>query len=118
MINKIRERLCSLTDSSQTVNIDGFVYFKDVQWLLIEINELKAEIDRLKALNEWQPIETAPKDGTEFLMYDPNFNHYSVRYIDNGRNSLYPGGMSIGWGCSFMPLPQPPTTVQPEREGE
>ena len=34
-----------------------------------EIEALRAEVQRLQALTQWQPIETAPRDGSGFLGY-------------------------------------------------
>jgi hypothetical protein len=34
-----------------------------------QIRERDAEIERLRAAMQWRPIETAPRDGTEVLLY-------------------------------------------------
>lgn len=68
---------------------------------------------------EWQPIETAPKDGTDFLAGwaaiepDPFCDGKAcieiVRYNDRG---VVCGGLNRDCGMSFpthwMPLPKPP----------
>ena len=67
----------------------------------------------------WQPIETAPRDGSLFLAChsDPAFQNPSVIYWDFGAPSMCIDGM---WRTSFhdvcgdgrfthwMPLPAPP----------
>jgi hypothetical protein len=72
----------------------------------------------------WQPIETAPKDGTKLLLFYPNLNypirlgHYSksehrehdkITYQNEG---WVAGGFSFGRKdpvpSHWMPLPGPP----------
>ena len=71
--------------------------------------------------NEWQPIETAPKDGTPFLSYRVLRSHpdiASVRFWPDGKI----GGLAGGWRYDlngngpthWMPLPTPPATAKDE----
>lgn len=66
-------------------------------------------------MSEWQPISTAPKDGTDILlgMYRPEFVDPIVMnscWLDREER----GGHWMDWdGCPtpthWMPLPEPPT---------
>jgi hypothetical protein len=67
-----------------------------------------------KGVMEWQPIETAPKDGTDVLLWVPDGTYFSLMmtgsyegedmgWCDNARGS--PGFDPTHW----MPLPPPPT---------
>lgn len=77
-------------------------------------------------MNEWQPIETAPKDGTEILVYEPAIGQYGEEgiYIVSWSRE-YPrnpkcwcvilSGQDEQGGCAtadyathWMPLPEPP----------
>ena len=59
---------------------------------------------------EWQPIETAPKDGTRVLVHEPGMEpeiaHWSggVWWIGQSDDFQFPGGIT-----HWMPLPEPPT---------
>ena len=60
-------------------------------------------------MSEWQPIETAPKDGTYVLLYEPrNDDHdYEIGFFECsewfGPDHIY----TID-ATHWMPLPEPP----------
>lgn len=69
--------------------------------------------------NQWQPIETAPKDGAFFLAWEPGglpsvtvayFSTYEnidfLCYADEGLAELHPDGPEA---THWMPLPAPPS---------
>lgn len=68
-------------------------------------------------MSDWMTIETAPKDGTEFLAYYPaeggddafmDVQHWTV---PETRESRYYGLMIAGVDPThWMPLPEPPQT--------
>ena len=62
----------------------------------------------------WQPIETAPKDGTWFLIWSPNNERAELAAI-NRKGELWliqdhePWGRDIAKGWThWQPLPEPP----------
>lgn len=74
----------------------------------------------------WQPIDTAPKDGTRILLFLPDYNvriwigdWYSSKQIRNGAVVYEREGWSIGtmpmWGDNepkptwWAPLPEEPS---------
>jgi hypothetical protein len=78
-----------------------------------EIEALRAEVERLRALVDWQKIETAPKDGTEVLITGIGFRGrrwMSVAKQINGRwydDSKHAGNLTNV--THWQPLPEPPT---------
>jgi hypothetical protein len=76
-------------------------------------------------MTEWQPIETAPKDGTEILLfttyladeyYDETFSTVQIGSWDFGHDTVEAiWRRPAGWACvkigeptHWMPLPEPP----------
>ena len=76
-------------------------------------------------MTKWQPIETAPKDGTKILLYSKTLpyytNHMAVGFWNEIPNSEYYVGWASGMSRGFvdadeeitqvthwMPLPNPP----------
>lgn len=72
-------------------------------------------------MNKWQPIETAPKDGSNILLYSPDGIYeasWSLRYPPAKDGFWRPLDLpSHGCGCCgepddepthWMPLPEPP----------
>lgn len=63
--------------------------------------------------NSWQPIETAPKDGTNILVFaiHPYEDSYITvcAYCQNYKVFMY-NGMTVGHAylTHWMPLPEPP----------
>ena len=75
-------------------------------------------------MTEWQPIETAPKDGTEILLYVENYcvegkfiqeNKYSwcQQVIELSDNWITYNG-EVVYPTHWMPLPKPPE--KPEKK--
>lgn len=68
-------------------------------------------------MSEWQPIETAPKDGTVVLVWGThnrcpgNPRHpYPARWSNGWW--LAEGNAGIDYGTHWMPLPEPPKEVE------
>jgi hypothetical protein len=61
-------------------------------------------------MSEWQPIETAPRDGAEILIcWKKQFGGWFVTaaYLNEGRCFAVGGGL-LGQPTHWMPLPAPP----------
>lgn len=68
-------------------------------------------------MGEWQPIETAPKDGTRFWAYDPTSEEKQMACWWQNDFGMWEGWMNV-WDnepnpTHWMPLPDPP---KPESE--
>ena len=64
-------------------------------------------------MTEWQPIETAPKDGTKFLALMRTSNieiafHAEGEYGGFRVDSYAPPMINKDWMTHWMPLPKPP----------
>ena len=87
-----------------------------------EIESLRSELAALKAENEslkrdqWQPIETAPKDGTVFLVCRKHATHpLMVRYESSYDWFANYDGEHVYDLTHWMPLPKPPAMAQGEK---
>jgi hypothetical protein len=68
-------------------------------------------------MSEWQPIETAPRDGTEVFCFIPEHNWGALKVGEDYK--LLSFIQDVGWvnrayhnekPTHWMPLPPPPTT--------
>lgn len=88
------------------------------------VNNLPTILAALRAAGDgWEPIETAPRDGTEILaitgdIADERFKHWSrrrfvIRWLGVGDWALFPGmGVGDDWLAGWRPLPTPPTKLE------
>lgn len=71
-----------------------------------DIKTLKDEVKRLTKASEWQPIETAPKDGkTIILVVEYGYVYTGIFHNDGYCQDLTGAGLDP---THWMPLPQPP----------
>lgn len=73
------------------------------------------EIEGLRQQNEWQPIETAPKDGTRVLVWrkhEAGYSQASRLGVDYYKNGSWWGSRRLMPPTHWMPLPQAPEGEQ------
>lgn len=63
---------------------------------------------RSNLIQQWQPIDTAPKDGSAFLGYFDEWQCVMIWDMGNKR-FLTDDGRHFAYPTHWMPLPQPPT---------
>ena len=80
--------------------------------------KLETELAALKAENEWQPIETAPKDGTVVFvsLHDSNIPQ-PARFAEGSWEHAWDGYEFSGWDgpTHWMPLPKQPAMAKGEK---
>jgi hypothetical protein len=60
-------------------------------------------------MSEWQPIESAPKDGTPVLLWTKEWGAVVGRHDGYGIFGVSPPGEEmLGGATHWMPLPTPP----------
>lgn len=86
-----------------------------------EIGNLSPEFDALRAaladeVSAWQPIETAPRDGTA-LLFSEEYRQQAVCCWDDRRRcwGQY-AGYAFSGASHWMPLPLPPVLAAHEKE--
>jgi hypothetical protein len=107
-------------------------YFDEIAWAQdTDPDELAGRIDtairalplpeavpiraELEAASQWQPIETAPKDGTWILAFDPEWGHQIVKWNfwfapPDERGAFQTEDTYDRNIIAWMPLPTPPET--------
>lgn len=94
-----------------------------VLWQLLSQNNGNSG-EREKVIEEWQPIETAPRDGTNIIVYRPKFHGNYIPQV--GTDYWMTKGLFVPtWGKSrkdvppthWQPFPKPPA-IRALKSGE
>jgi hypothetical protein len=63
-------------------------------------------------MSEWRDIETAPKDGTEILVWRKGWGRHIARWVNEWGDKYFrlaSGRDILGGPSHWMPLPDPPS---------
>lgn len=102
MKDQIQEYLIDLSDFGHSIGAEGYL-INDHQTAKILAQEI-SEIDF------WQPIETAPKDGTLIQGWDDYYGHLGYIMM-TGYGFWTVDGLSPVFPSKWQPLPNPPKNV-------
>jgi len=58
---------------------------------------------------DWQPISTAPMDGTRIIVYDKGSWIYDIDIVSVDMQDFKSGGTGFYRATKWMPLPPPPS---------
>ena len=93
------------------VSLDALIIMRHLETIQAALN-LLAE----KAEEGWQPIETAPRDGTKVLVLNNCGSQLVARYEDDQWLG-FPGHRNVHFPLiHWMPLPEPPSVACEEEE--
>lgn len=86
----------------------------DARGVLRTVDELIAEVGRLRSAREWRPIGEAPKDGTWIMVFTLGCLRPAIVQWNNGRwedddMQQNPEQLAMYTPTHFMLLPTPPT---------
>jgi hypothetical protein len=93
--------------------VEQLVEIAVCDWMQEQFNEFFA-IARRGAAMQWRPIETAPRDGTEFLAYRPDAGVFTASYDDEQECWFANYGFEDivdDLPTHWMPLPPPPPAL-------
>lgn len=94
---------------TENARLNGLYGIIDGQKVII--SELEAEIKRLRALTEWQPIESCPEDGTKFLVWVEKpmcEDKLPIILTTCIKDEMYDGLMFFHEPTHWLPLPSAP----------
>lgn len=115
-------------NNAETAQAQAFKFEQQLFKAEGETKALQVENERLRELTQWQPIDTAPKEGKPILLAeiddDGDFKYICPGYWDEKLDAFGKKTGVWGWKCincnpwfpdftHWMPLPKPPA-----REGE
>lgn len=129
-IQQIREILEKIAKRPDLPNPDRDADWKNCQkWSAHDAQECLVALSELEKELAWMPIETAPRDGNEYLGWFPELNERRVIWWCSAANFSAPlkGGVDGFWNSShhsvnqpthWLPLPSPPggDKCKPESE--
>lgn len=104
-----------LWPSKSTQNIRKFCEMEN------EIESLRSELAALKAENEWQPMETAPKDEAWIVVTSTHNKYYRacVQFYDGhwyDTQEVTHDDLMENAATHWMPLPKPPAMAKIMKE--
>lgn len=83
--------------------------------IISSMRQLAAELERLERKPLWQPINSAPTDGTEFLAFSPNTGAVILTYLESDHPDYDGDTPHVTWdhtsfwnATHWMPLPAAP----------
>ncbi len=76
-----------------------------------QIEEAVELLKKMQAVGQWQPMETAPKDGREIIAYDSDLSVLTVYYIDNKWTNPCDRDEYYDAVTHWMPWPEPPAST-------
>lgn len=118
----LRKKAYELEDKHNVASYPMLEAADHIESLYAEALKMQAENERLKAAQQWQPIESAPKDGTRILLFFPNdvgviSGEWNFERFNANPKPHFTHDQEQRWGVRHMranqpthwkPLPPPP----------